>query len=731
MSLRLPKVRTLRTRLVVILLPVVAVGVIAMTVLAVKLSTDAARDSAKRELLEQARQEANAFNSGAAEAAALSKTLDAQMERNPNLTREQVDSLVKGIAVANPRIAGSYVTFERDAFDGLDAQYAGKPGQTPKGELSPYWNRLSGKLQNDPTPLDQDATYYAGPRDAGKLVVVEPYIWEGYPMVSYNTPITVNGKFRGIAGIDVVLKQLATETAKVKAYDTGYAFVVSNSGTFLTAPEKGLITKQTLAGLGKKQDNAELASIQQDVRSGTAGTVETTDPFTGKDAIVAYAPVATGNWGFLISAPTDEVLADAHRLRNLLLIAGGVLLLIVALAITGVAARITKPLKGFVTSLRSLAQHDVADLRDGMTAMAEGDLTKTIETTTEPVPITSADEIGQASETMNELIDSTRDSVAAYERSRGELSSLLGGVTASADRVTAASRDMASTSEETGRAVGEIANAVGEVASGAERQVRMVESARELTESVGDRVRDSAQQAQETAAAADRAREIALAGVDGADEAVDVMRTVRDSSAGVRDTMQGLAGRSEQIGGIVATITAIADQTNLLALNAAIEAARAGEQGRGFAVVADEVRQLAEESQTAAASISTLIGEIQSETERAVHAVEEGAQRGETAMEIAASTRQRYSDIGEVVDEVNARVAAIAAQVQQVADEAARVQHEMSEVASVAEESSAASQQVSASTEQTSAATQQVAASAQELADTAAALDRLVKGFQL
>src|SRR5215210_6758080 len=91
--------------------------------------------------------------------------------------------------------------------------------------------------------------------------------------------------------------------------------------------------------------------------------------------------------------------------------------------------------------------------------------------------------------------------------------------------------------------------------------------------------------------------------------------------------MTELDAKSAQITGIVATITGIAEQTNLLALNAAIEAARAGEQGRGFAVVADEVRKLAEDAQSAAASIAGLVREVQSKTEEAVAVVEDGARR--------------------------------------------------------------------------------------------------------
>src|SRR4029077_13955397 len=103
-----------------------------------------------------------------------------------------------------------------------------------------------------------------------------------------------------------------------------------------------------------------------------------------------------------------------------------------------------------------------------------------------------------------------------------------------------------------------------------------------------------------------------------------------------------LGAKSEQIGGIVETITGIAGQTNLLALNAAIEAARAGEQGRGFAVVAEEVRKLAEEAQQAAASIATLIGEIQSETEHTVGVVAESGRKTEESSVTVETAREAF-----------------------------------------------------------------------------------------
>ncbi len=325
----------------------------------------------------------------------------------------------------------------------------------------------------------------------------------------------------------------------------------------------------------------------------------------------------------------------------------------------------------------------IAYLRDMATAagrIAEGDLTGDV------TPASEHDALGKAFAVMT-----------------ANLRELVGQMAEAAEALAASAQQVASTSDEAGRAVGEIASAITEIADGAGRQVQMVDEARTAAEQTGD--------------AAAQTETVAKEGVAAAEQATTAMEALEQSTGEVTRAIRELAGKSEQIGGIVETITGIAGQTNLLALNAAIEAARAGEQGRGFAVVAEEVRKLAEESQQAAERIAALVAEIQTQTDGAVAVVEDGSKRSLESGATVQTAREAFEQIAVSIADMRTRIT--------------RIAEATAEVAAVAEESSAATEEVSASTSETSASTQQIAASAQQLADTADALQTSVRRFTL
>jgi methyl-accepting chemotaxis protein len=319
----------------------------------------------------------------------------------------------------------------------------------------------------------------------------------------------------------------------------------------------------------------------------------------------------------------------------------------------------------------------------------------------------------------------------AFAEMRIKLAATLDDIARSSDSVGSASTQMAQSSQQAGAAVGEIAHAVGSVAAGAETQVRSLQQARAVTEQVAAASQASAADANEGADAAKQARALAEEGAAAVQRASDAMRAAHASSGDISNSIRDLGTMSERIGGIVDTITGIAEQTNLLALNAAIEAARAGEQGRGFAVVADEVRKLAEESQAAAASIGQLVGQIQSGTTKAVDAVSAGARQTEEGVEIVEEARAAFDRIDSSVHDMDDRMQRIAAAVSEIVASGTHMRESIEQVLSVAEQSSASAEQVSATTEQTSASAQQIAASAGELADTAESLQGVVRQFTL
>jgi methyl-accepting chemotaxis protein len=384
-----------------------------------------------------------------------------------------------------------------------------------------------------------------------------------------------------------------------------------------------------------------------------------------------------------------------------------------------------------VERMESLRAGCLSDLHHGLESMAAGDLTVAVDSKTSPVPVEDGRSAGRLAEIFNAMLSKTDESLGSYSDMRQKLTIMLGEITATSSTVSSASQQMASTSDEAGRAVGEIAHSVGDVAAGAERQVSSVEGVRLLVEEVAEATRQSADQLTETGEAARQATDIAQGGIDAAEKASEAMAAVAEATGAASERISELGEKSERIGGIVATITGIAEQTNLLALNAAIEAARAGEQGRGFAVVAEEVRKLAEDSQQAAALIEGLIGEIQSETHRAVEAVELGAQRTQDGVQTVNEARGRFEDIGGSVTDMSQRINEVTTAIAQITASTQGILQSVSEVAAVAEQNSASSEEVSASTQQTSASTQEIAGSAQLLSGTADQLEQLVAQFTL
>lgn len=595
----------------------------------------------------------------------------------------------------------------------------------------------------------------------------------------------VIGVLRGTVNISVVFRGLS----ELRVGASGRSILLNREGIMLYTDQADQLMQPA---------PEHLASLLEAPEPGWRSDLPDLE---GDPALIAYRPLqgelaSALGWTILLSQDLNEVYIPVQRSLVGSLVTAVVLAVLLAGLGIWVAGSIANPLVVTTRLARQLALGDVspdvaqatagfdgrrdeagelarafAELRRYISLMAvSAERLANNDLTIEVQPLGNKDVLGNA---FARMIVNLRASVGQVAESARRVNTAAGQLAQAAQQAGQATSQIAATMQQVARATGQqnetmtravasvdhMSRAIEGVARGAQEQATAVNKASALTAQITAAIQQVAASAEVGARSSAQAAHAAQAGAQIVEQTVQGMTTIKAKVGLSTQKVAEMGQHSDQIGAIVETIDDIASQTNLLALNAAIEAARAGEHGKGFAVVADEVRKLAEKATAATKEIASLIQGIQRTIAEAVQAMHEGASEVETGatranqagsalasiLEAAAAVQKQVNDIAaaaqhisESSSELVAATEAVSAVVEEnsdattaMANGAAQVGQAIDNIAGISQENSAAVQEVSAATEQMTAQVEGVTASAQALSQLAYELQQVVDRFRL
>ena len=470
------------------------------------------------------------------------------------------------------------------------------------------------RITNDPSwnPADWDARkrpWYPLAKAHKQAILTEPYAdsVSGELLISAVANFYDNGKFKGAFGGDLSLKSVSDAVNTLNFNHTGYAFILNKKGDIISHPQADFNGKNVsdLIDGGESRFSTALSAAQL---------------VDGDDVFTTFSPLSNlygTDWYIGVVLEEDKLMADVKAFGWIALVSTLIAALLCSVVLYYVVSKLLQPLKALRDSLQ--------DINCG-----EGDLVKRLD-------INSNDEFGKVSEDFNQFLSYLQNLIK-------EVKSTSSQVRLNTDKTEDSSSQAAQELNSQLSELDQLATAMSEMSATAH---------------------DVAGNAQSAAHKASEADNIAKTGVDIVDKTSASIAQLTNQMGSVVTTINELVNYSNNIESILTVITDIADQTNLLALNAAIEAARAGEQGRGFAVVADEVRTLASKTQESTEQIKSMISQLQVGVKNAEEVILESRENADQTQQVAIQASTSLNEIRASIDAINAMNVQIATAAEQ------------------------------------------------------------------
>ncbi|AZE14877.1 Methyl-accepting chemotaxis sensor/transducer protein [Pseudomonas chlororaphis subsp. aureofaciens] len=530
---------------------------------------------------------------------ALRSSNESSMQELGSLTSSNIQTWLES------RIQLLHTLAQQIAVDGSGAdglkRSVGLPAYASNFQLS-YFGGQDGAMFSVPAgnrAPDYDPRargWYKAANAAQQTIVTEPYIAasSGKLVITVATPVQHQGSFIGVAGADIDLSNVSAIINSLNFGGHGQAFIVSAGGKILIHPDSKLVLKNLSDAYpnGAPQVSPGLKEVELD----------------GKTQFISFTRVngvPSADWYVALVLDKDTAFSMLSEFRTSAIIAM-LIAVVIIISLLGMLIRVLmQPLH-----LMGRAMHDIAE--------GEGDLTKRL-------TIHGHDEFGTLGVSFNRFVERVHGSIR-------EVASATGQVNEVALRVVSASNSSMFNSDQQASRTSSVAAAINQLGAAAQ---------------------EIAQNAALASQHSSDARNLASEGQAVVDQTIAAMQQLSAKISDSCGNIETLNSNTVNIGQILEVITSISQQTNLLALNAAIEAARAGEAGRGFAVVADEVRNLAHRTQDSAQQVQKMIEDLQVGARQAVNTMTESQRESESSVGIANQAGQRLGSVTQRIGEID------------------------------------------------------------------------------